>query len=985
MAQLKKKPETEFNWFGDDKAGSRQDTSRLKTELSRQEGKLSWFQDGKKAKKEGPTVLERVFDVLSRGQFASAQGTLRANQAAKKNPNQGPLDIKTIDDFGKGFVEGLTGKKKTNFHQVLKQSGAMKEGKPTAVAGFALDILLDPTTYVGAGLVKDAGEATLKALGAKAFKEAVESPAAAELASKAVTERIVEKAAERDARKTAREVVKTVVPKSKPAKKVTKDVLGIEPLLPKVEGPTVPKLRDILQMDPDQLKGIADDKVVDAIKTLQKPLQHKGGAKASQKLADEVIKNYGLEESSKAYQAAKLANKGKVQLKVLGRPVIESEKVYRGAARIGEPIGKSELGQIISKGFRTSHLFPDGTNATKRIFENRGVANFEHMVKTDIDPLYDGLTEAEEILISHAREDGTDLTGMKAASGKDLGEIQKKTAAILDDMYDIEKNELHMFEDAEKKPNYLYHYYKNRKLNQEVERKGGKKSLAVATNTPGFEKKRVIETLADAKELGLDPEERISAIVKERLVKHHKTVARHDFERAIADEFGTVLEKPSKETLTKLGLQKGKSRWADDVYLPPEINKVLGHIEKLWSDDELTNQVLRHFDRVQNVWKFSATAANPGHHIRNLMGDTYLNYLDGVTSVVPYEQARKVMAWNKRLEKLPEEKVAELVKGGKLPTIKIGGKRFSVADVWSEFVMSGGKSGFYRTETGGFGGKAVNMIRNASETREDWGRLAHFIHSLKDEAAKKGTKSFGPVELREAAKNAGARVRKYNIDYGDLTDLERNLMKRVIPFYTFMRKNIPLQLEMLAMKPGRVAAVPKALNLVGALSGAETSENDIVPRWVREMASVKLSGEGEGKNAIYWAPSLPVADLGRFAEGGREGILREILSSLSPALRAPIELGTNQELFSGRQIQSGGQYATDLIPAVRTVKNVRQDVSGETDRSALVRILNYLSGAGLQEVTENSKQGELRRRQDPVQAKLRAERKKNRKKVGIEN
>ena len=117
---------------------------------------------GEKPKKKGESWINRTFDVLSRGQFGAAEAVRRA----------GTLDDDKFWDFGagvQGFKEGITGKKKTSFSDVLKEHG--NTGKGMGTLGFALDVFADPTTYVGAGLVGKAGKAS------KEVKEALESSA----------------------------------------------------------------------------------------------------------------------------------------------------------------------------------------------------------------------------------------------------------------------------------------------------------------------------------------------------------------------------------------------------------------------------------------------------------------------------------------------------------------------------------------------------------------------------------------------------------------------------------------------------------------------------------------------------------------------------------------------------------------------------------------------------------------------------------------
>src|SRR5687768_1887804 len=96
---------------------------------------------GGKKKKGGPSVVSRVFDVLSRPSYAINEGIRRVQKAGKRG------DSNPLDDFFKGAGSGLAGKDKTSFAHVLEEGG-MAGGWQRSALGLAGDIFLDPTTYM---------------------------------------------------------------------------------------------------------------------------------------------------------------------------------------------------------------------------------------------------------------------------------------------------------------------------------------------------------------------------------------------------------------------------------------------------------------------------------------------------------------------------------------------------------------------------------------------------------------------------------------------------------------------------------------------------------------------------------------------------------------------------------------------------------------------------------------------------------------------
>lgn len=112
----------------------------------------------------GPSVLSRIFDILLRPTYASAE---TARQIVSK-PEPGQDTFSQGFDIAAGTVAGLTGKKKTTYSQVIKTANpewAKKHDFATGALGFAGDILLDPTTYVGVGALKSVFKPIAKALG----------------------------------------------------------------------------------------------------------------------------------------------------------------------------------------------------------------------------------------------------------------------------------------------------------------------------------------------------------------------------------------------------------------------------------------------------------------------------------------------------------------------------------------------------------------------------------------------------------------------------------------------------------------------------------------------------------------------------------------------------------------------------------------------------------------------------------------------------
>lgn len=127
---------------------------------------------------QSPSVVERVIDVLSRPTYAVASA-YKAQVQSLQNAS-GSTDINdflmlpfftpgiiaaNIDDFW----NGLYGTSKVTFSDVLNQAHPDMPDVAKGVLGFALDVAMDPTTYIGVGafksLAKGAATSGIRAAG----------------------------------------------------------------------------------------------------------------------------------------------------------------------------------------------------------------------------------------------------------------------------------------------------------------------------------------------------------------------------------------------------------------------------------------------------------------------------------------------------------------------------------------------------------------------------------------------------------------------------------------------------------------------------------------------------------------------------------------------------------------------------------------------------------------------------------------------------
>lgn len=367
-------------------------------------------------------------------------------------------------------------------------------------------------------------------------------------------------------------------------------------------------------------------------------------------------------------------------------------------------------------------------------------------------------------------------------------------------------------------------------------------------------------------------------------------------------------------------VRAGISKNVPSYIVRKDIADDLDNFYKTFATDDSAKDLLKMWDGMQNTWKKFVTFSVP-FHIRNVIGNVFNNYLGGVTNPKYYEQAMKIVRSSK-------------------DKIKVGDKAYTGEELYDLFQRQGLKAigqfeGDIRTSQSindavekilSWDAKTLpkqalhglkpnqwfELSRRIGGLSDDWTRITHFIAKL--------DKGATPEEAAQS-------VRKFLFDYGQLSNAERNIFRRVFPFYTWTRKNIPLQLERLFLDPQKYTQINQArINFMDALG---VSEEDM-PEWLSEQFAIPV-GQTEEEN-ILANIQLPAGDINRALGSPTEGI-KEMVSLLSPGLKLPVELAGNVSTFTGRPIQR--------------FEGQTENFAGKDIDSRLAYILNQLGGRNI--------------------------------------
>lgn len=336
----------------------------------------------------------------------------------------------------------------------------------------------------------------------------------------------------------------------------------------------------------------------------------------------------------------------------------------------------------------------------------------------------------------------------------------------------------------------------------------------------------------------------------------------------------------------------------EGVLLPEPIIDHLRETYAVLTDADVAGRFMKAYDKALTAWKITVTTPFQGFHLRNATGGIFNNWLAGVNPIryYQYAQIKKYLIKKGLYEKAiaAGKKATPPVSG----TVKLGGRKYSYddiillaeknnllgmtgrLDVAKRVVMYGDRNLAQKA-----GSLALRGATREAQEIESFIRFPLFMDRLA-----KG----------ETARTAMESVMKFQFDYTReaLTPFEQKL-KRIIPFYTWTRNNIPLQLEQLGKQPGKYSAILKTM-----LSGDREqtwSDRENMQKYAKEQTSFRLP------NGKYITVGLPMNDLFELFSGS------DWAGKVSPMIKAPIEYITKYDTYRERPI-----VPADASPAEKT-------------------------------------------------------------------
>jgi len=326
------------------------------------------------------------------------------------------------------------------------------------------------------------------------------------------------------------------------------------------------------------------------------------------------------------------------------------------------------------------------------------------------------------------------------------------------------------------------------------------------------------------------------------------------------------------------------------------------------------NAFLNKWDQVTGWWKSWTLSVFPSYHFRNSVGNMWNNFVVGVEPKF-YKEAYKFQdatAGSRYIDNsgvggadafpnpaggLDKAYDAFKTKNGTEYTYTqlrdlmdehgVVGRGFMSMDIETTLRSEMGDARWFTLTREN---KAIEIGKRTGEVLENNARIANFMDGL--------DKGLTPAE-------AAARVKKTLFDYSDLTKAEQEVFKRIMPFYTWSRKNIPFQIEQMVRHPGKYKAIDTLRQEVEAAVSKEDPNEKYLASWMMENYPTKVRVNEEGNPEYFimggWLPAADVWKLGAAPK-------RVVVDNLHPALKVLYEMTSADEkgyvtdLFTGQKL-----------------------------------------------------------------------------------
>lgn len=391
--------------------------------------------------------------------------------------------------------------------------------------------------------------------------------------------------------------------------------------------------------------------------------------------------------------------------------------------------------------------------------------------------------------------------------------------------------------------------------------------------------------------------------------------------------------KAADKLLNPLGRQVATDFNMPGYSVSSQVNELIGNLKRI-NDGAILRELGDFMSSYTGFFKAYATLS-PGFHVRNSISNTFQLFAAGAevknmkTGLKLWRSLGEHIKGGGNIDSwiasgaVPEALKTQARVGAEVALALGGGK---TDDAFAEFITVGS-----------------NILTDNAATRasRNFGRRvegsARFM--LAFDSAQKG------MDFNSAFNHTG----RYLIDYSNPTLLDESV-RNIIPFWTWMSRNLPVQITTQWTNPKPYVIYQRFAN------NFMVQDDEQLPEYVMKKNPIQI---GKG---TFLTPDLPFMSAQETIDLAQDP--RKALSMINPGLRVPMELAGGRQFFTGREFgdqpgqQSGTSYAVqNLLPMLGQLDRITK--TGPTsDNLGFARYL----GVPVRGQTDAGRDNEFQRR-----------------------
>jgi hypothetical protein len=439
---------------------------------------------------------------------------------------------------------------------------------------------------------------------------------------------------------------------------------------------------------------------------------------------------------------------------------------------------------------------------------------------------------------------------------------------------------------------------------------------------------RKFTTIDEARKAGFDPVQDAGVVMALRVTDHHQALAKQMFD----DSAGQVTRQ-LKRIADRGGLSPRAHKIAQDRYdYAKRYVQFVGEGDYSNFSEKEVRAALTFYDKAMSTFRTFATVARPAFGVRQIFSNHFQMFIGGGKNAIRH-------LWDPR-----STMDAGAMLSGNASKIRM--KSVLGMDYTGDDIMAlAQKHDILRNVTvDGVGHTPIVNHHTAPKLMKEIHRNYRVKQKVENVIGKKGAEGMTrfftnnlnythfPAAVEDFSRlqmftnmlraghspEAAAKlVDDALFDYlHGLSQIERRVMRRIVPFYSFQRFAVPLIMQAAVKAPGRIKNATNAGRLLmetyGKMGNNEKltqAEREVIPGWILDQPSTFAGFDDEMKAVFKTFNNFTPLDVFGYMQEDETGkfdtrrtLLQGSLSQLTPFVKVPMEAMLGDDFFTGRSL-----------------------------------------------------------------------------------